>query len=64
MSHFVVTDIGLSTLASTYPHSPENFAQSIQDYLEAQLGNGLFYVSMQQNPSTGSYWFVFKVVAQ
>lgn len=62
MSHYKVETKGLGTLASEFPHSPEDFAASMQDYLEAMFSGGWEFVSASLD-SSGYRWF-FKANAQ
>lgn len=61
MTHFVVEQVAISTLESTYPHTPTDIPASIADYFEDKLSNGLEFISMSDN-ANGPFWF-FRVVA-
>lgn len=63
MQHYktVVYD-GLGDLLSAYPHSPEDRAQSFNDLLEDQFGQGWEFVSHSDGPY--GEIFVFRANAQ
>jgi hypothetical protein len=62
MSHYLTEETNLGALASAYPHSPENDAQSQTDYLEDKLSQGYEFVF--RDGSSSGWTYIFRVVAK
>ena len=63
MQHFDYEDTTTGVIATNFPHTPMDVDQSIRDYLEDKLANGLEPLSLSVTDG-GRYIFVFKVVAK
>lgn len=61
MIHYVGINKGASDLATEYPHSPTNYRQSVLDFLEDKLTEGLEFAAYSE---VGESFWLFKVVAK
>lgn len=62
MAHYKVETKSNGDLASAYPHSPEDFAASMQDYIEDMFSQGWEFVDSSLD-ANGYRWF-FRANAQ